>query len=53
MLSVAVMRQEIKDVYSGTSWEDRVDKMRDSQIAAIHQRMREQGKLLKKAVKHV
>ena len=38
-------REELKKLYSSDSWNDKVDKMSDSQVTAIYLRFKSEGKL--------
>lgn len=45
MASIAQMRAAVKDAYLKPNWHERVDKMKDAQVAAIYQRLLDQKKI--------
>lgn len=41
-----LMRQQVKDAYFGSlRWADKVDKMKDAQILALHTKFVQEGKI--------
>lgn len=44
-MDIRTMREWCKKAYPGTNWKAKVDKMSDSQIIAIFQSLRKQGKI--------
>lgn len=38
-------REELKKVYPNKKWAERVDKMSESQVAAVYLRLKSQGKV--------
>lgn len=39
------MRESVKNAYLSPNWHDKVDKMSNTQVAAIYQRLLAQGKI--------
>lgn len=45
MVSAQQKREAVKNAYLSPDWAEKVDKMSDAQVAAIHQRLLDQKKL--------
>jgi hypothetical protein len=44
-MSSSQQRLELKKLYPGKNWSDRVDAMPDNQVAAVYIRLKNEGKL--------